>query len=80
MIYLFPLFESKIALRFVFLNDLYSSDYSWFTVICQFSTQSHKYTYILFLTLSSIMLNQKQLDIVRSAIQQDIIAYPFQMQ
>ena len=38
------------------------------------------YIYILFLTLSSIMLHHKQLDIVPCAIQQDLIAYPPQMQ
>ena len=41
-------------------------------------TQSH--IHILFLTLSSIMLPCKWLDIVPSAMQQDLIAYPFQMQ
>jgi len=39
-------------------------------------TQSHIHTYILFLTLSSIMLHHKRLVIVPSAIQQDLIAYP----
>ena len=42
-------------------------------------TQSHMHIYILFLTLSSIMLHNKWLDIISSAIQQDTIAYPFQL-
>ena len=41
-------------------------------------TQSHIHIYILFLTLSSIMLHHKWLDIASSATQQDLIAYPFQ--
>ena len=48
------------------------SHYSLFTVFCQI--------YILFLTLSSIMLHHEWLDIVLSAIQQDLIAYSFQME
>ena len=43
-------------------------------------TQSHTHIYILFLILSSIMLHHKWLVIVPSAIQQDLITYPFQMQ
>ena len=35
---------------------------------------------MLFLTLSSIMLHDKWLDVVPGAIQQDLIANPFQMQ
>ena len=59
--------------------------YSWFTVVCQFLlyskvTQSHIHMYILFLTLSSIMLHNKGPVIVPNAIQQDLIAYPFQRQ
>ena len=41
-------------------------------------TQSHVHLYILFLTLSPIMLHHKWLDIVPSAIQQYLIANPFQ--
>ena len=42
----------------------------------------HMYTHtrILSLTLSSIMLHHKWLDIVPSAMQRDLIAYPLQMQ
>ena len=36
--------------------------------------------YILFVTLSSIMFHHKWLGIVPCAIQQDLIAYPLQMQ
>ena len=43
-------------------------------------TQSHIHIHILFLTLSSIMLHHRWLDIVPGAIQQDFIANPFQMQ
>ena len=38
--------------------------------------QSYTYTYVLFLTLSSVMW----LDIVPCAIQQDLIAYPLKTQ
>ena len=48
--------------------------------IFYFTTQWPSNMYILFLTLSSIMLHHKWLDIVNSDIQQDLIAYPFQMQ
>ena len=37
---------------------------------------SHSFIYILFLTLSFIMLHHKWLDIVPCAIQPDLIAYP----
>ena len=43
-------------------------------------TQSCICTYILSLTLSSIMFHHKWLDKVPCAIQQDLIAYPLQMQ
>ena len=42
-------------------------------------TQSHTHTFFFF-TLSSVKLHHKWLDIVPSAIQQDLIAYPFQRQ
>ena len=42
--------------------------------------QSYIHIYILFLTLSAIMLHHKWLDIVPSAVQQDFMAYPFQRQ
>ena len=41
---------------------------------------SYIYMYILFLTLSSIMFHLKWSDVVPCAIQQDLIAYPLQMQ
>ena len=41
-------------------------------------TQSHIHVYILFSHI--IMLHHKRLDIVPSAVQQDLIAYPFQRQ
>ena len=61
------------------------SRYSWFTVFCQFlwyskETQLYIHIYIIFLTLSSIMFHHKWLDIVPCAIEQDLIAYPLQMQ
>ena len=40
--------------------------------------QSHVYVYILFSHI--IMLHHKWLDIILSATQQDLIAYPFQRQ
>ena len=43
-------------------------------------TQSHIHIYVLFLTLSSILLHHERLDIVPSAVQQDLIACPFQRQ
>ena len=43
-------------------------------------TQSYIYTYILYLTLSSIMFHHKLLDIVPRALQQDLFAYPLQME
>ena len=43
-------------------------------------TYTHTHTHTLFLTFSSIMLHHKCLDIVPSAIQQDLTAYPFQRQ
>ena len=43
-------------------------------------TQSHIHIVILFLTLSSIMLHREWLDLVPSAAQQDLIAYPLQRQ
>ena len=41
---------------------------------------SYTYTYILFLTLSFIMFHHKWLDIVPCALQQDLTAYPLQVQ
>ena len=54
-------------------------------MFCQFlvyskATQSYIYIYILFLTLSPIMFHHKWLDTAPCAIQQDLIAYPLQMQ
>ena len=43
-------------------------------------TQSHIQVYILFLTLSSMMFHHQCLDIVPCAVQQDLMAYPHQMQ
>ena len=74
-----------------FFNDFYFFHYSWFIVSYQISHYSKKTPsyihiyiyiciYILFLTLSSIMLHHTWLDIVPSAIQQDLITYPFQRQ
>ena len=53
---------------------------------CQFSTvhqsdpATHIYTHSFSHIISFIMLHHKWLDIVPSAIQQDLIAYPLQMQ
>ena len=49
---------------FIFLFNYYYFYYNWSSVFCQFLlylkfTQSHTYMYILFLTLSSIMLHHK---------------------
>ena len=48
--------------------------------VTQPHTHTHTHTHTLFLTFSSIMLHHKCLDIVPSAIQQDLTAYPFQRQ
>ena len=74
----------KRMFLFFFKNDFY------FSIIvslqcsvnfyCTAEEPSHTYTYILFLTLSSIMFHHKWLDIVPCGIQQDLIAYPLQMQ
>ena len=84
-----------IHLKIFFNNDFYFFQYSWFTVFCQFLLyskviQSHTHThthiyiyiyiYILYFTFSSIMLHHKWLDIVLSAVRQELIAYPLQMQ
>ena len=50
------------------------------THTCTYIYNIYIYIYILFLTLPSVMLHHKWLAIVPSAIQQDLIAYPFQMQ
>ena len=70
---------------FFFLDDFYFFHFSWFRVLCQFSpdskvTQSYKHIYTPFLTLSSIILHHKWLDMVPCAMEQDLIAYPFQRQ
>ena len=54
-------------------------------MFCQFlpyskAAQSYIYKYIIFLKLSSIMFDHKCLDVVPYAVQQDLIAYPLQMQ
>ena len=70
----------------IFLNDFHFFHYSWFTVFCQFSIVqesdpvTHAYIRILFLTLSSITLHHQWLGTVPRAIEQELIAYPFQMQ
>ena len=51
--------------------------YSWFRVFCQFSTLQQGEP-VLFTHI--IMLHRKYLDIAPSALQQDLIAYPFQRQ
>ena len=43
-------------------------------------THTYIYTHILFLTLFSIMFYHKWLDIILCVVQQDLIAYPLQMQ
>ena len=70
---------------FFYFYGFYFFHYTWFTVVCQFLpyskvTQSYVHIYILFLTLSSIIFHHKRLDIVPCAIQQDLIAYPCQIQ
>ena len=53
--------------------------YSWFTVLCQFSTVQHSgpiaHVCILFLTSSSTMFHHERLDTFPCAVQQDLIAY-----
>ena len=64
-----------------FFNDFYFFHHSWFTVFCQFSTvqQGDPVTHTYIHSFSHIvMLHHKRLDIVPSAIQQDLITYPFQ--
>ena len=67
-------------------NDFNFFHYSWFTGFYQFSTVqqsdpvTHTCVYILFLTLSSIKLHHKWPEIVPSATQQDLMAFPFQWQ
>ena len=56
--------------------------YSCFTMLCQYLLyneviQSHIYTHMPFLILSSIMIYPKRLDIFPCAVQKDLIAYPF---
>ena len=58
----------------IYFYDFNFFHYSWFTVVCQFllcrkMTQSYIYTYIVFLTLSSIMFHHKWMDRVPNAIQ-----------
>ena len=43
-------------------------------------THSHVHTYIIFLTLSSNMFHHNWLDVVPSALQQNLTAFPSQMQ
>ena len=73
---------ARIFFFFFFLMIFIFFHYSRFTVFCQFSTvqQREIYIYTFFLTVSSIMLYHKWPDIVPCAIQQDLIAYPLQMQ
>ena len=69
------------AFFFFFLNGFYFFHQSWFTVFCQFSTIQqgdpvrhtciHSFSHI-------IMLHHKWLDTVPSALQRDLVAYPFQ--
>ena len=51
-----------------------------FSTVQQSDPVTYAYVYILFLTLSSIMFYHKWLDIIPCAIQQDVLAYPLQMQ
>ena len=60
-------FPPKFFFFFLLLNDFYLFHYSWLTVFCHFSTvqqrdpvtHTHICIYILFLTLSSIVLHHK---------------------
>ena len=45
---------------------------------CIASDQSHIDIYVPFLILSSVMIYHKRLDIVPCAMQQDLVAYPFE--
>ena len=68
--------------KFLFiLNIFYFFHHSWFTVFCQFSTvkQDDPVTHMYIHSFSHIiMVHHMWLDIVPHAIQQDLIAYPFQ--
>ena len=77
----FPRTNIQTSVFFFFYNDFYFFHCSCFIVnflLYSRMTQSHIHVYILSSHL--IMLHNKLLDIVPSAIQQDLIAYPFQMQ
>ena len=66
---------------FLIYNNFYFFHYSWFTAFCQFSAVQQGDPVIHTCIHSHIiMLHHKWLDIVLSAIQQDLIAYPFQRQ
>ena len=64
----------------IIVGLLYSINFLLYSKVVQSYTPPHTHIYIVFLTLSSIMLHHKWLDIVSSAIQQDFIAYPLQRQ
>jgi len=70
-----------LSLFFLFNNNFYFFDYSWFTMFCQFSAvqQGDPVTHTCIHYFSHIiMLHHKWLDIAPSAIQQDLITYPLQ--
>ena len=66
----------KIFFKKIIIVDLQCS----INFCCRAKWPSYTCIYILFLTLSSIMFHHKWLDIVPCAVQQDLIAYPLQMQ
>ena len=73
-----PQWELLAWILFYIYNDFYFLfSYSWLTGFCQFSTVTH--TCIHFFS-HIIRLHHNWLDIVLSATQQDLIAYPFQRQ
>ena len=77
-IILFMFWDSWNPVQLFFWKFFY---YTWLTMIFQFLLCSKVIQlYILIFTLSSIMFHQKWSDIVPWAVQQNLIASPFQMQ
>ena len=76
IIYLF--LDHKLSLFFIFWIFFKSPIHYFFFLLCSMVPQLHIHVYILFSRI--IMLCHKWLDIVPSAIQQDLIANLFQRQ
>ena len=72
----FLFFIYLLLLKFFIIVDLWCS----INFCCTAKWPTYIYLYILFLTLSSTMFHHKWLHIVPCTIQQNLIAYPLQMQ